>query len=92
MNKNTQNPPPATPSKRFAVEIFIGYDPQTQQMELHGPFTNWPLFFELLDMAKENIKAVHIDAIRQQQVGGLVAAPASALNDIDRIAKANGSK
>lgn len=93
-NQNIQNPAPgkqvAPAMKRMPIEIYIGYDPTTQQMTVNGPFENWPLFFELLDMTKEQIKQVHVEEIKKRSRAAIQLAPASALNDIERMAKANG--
>ncbi len=48
---------------------------------VHGPIMNWPLCLEMLDLGKQCIMQEHTRLIKEGQ-RGIVAAPASALNEL----------
>lgn len=79
---NGHQPPQIPPG---AVVIQLVYDPASKQFQLTCPIQNWPLCFELLDMAKQQIMQIHSNAIKQQATGGIIAAPAAALNQLDKL-------
>lgn len=77
-SKKETKMPPIVLTITFTPAAGGGFVPN-----VHGPLANWPLCFEMLDIAKKAIMQEHTRLI-QEQASGIIAAPANALDEIDR--------
>lgn len=72
---------------QFTVRVTQGASPGELQYNLDcsaSMIANWPLMYEICDKVKEIVKTQHTKML-MAQASGIVAAPADALNEINRM-------